>query len=464
VVPAQTSGLARITIRAPRRRLDLAVPDQVPLAEVLPEVLRRAGEIGPDAGLAGAPPGGWALRRVDGTGLAGATALASQGVRDGDVLYLVPRSVAWPEPDYDDVVEEIAVQAQRHGRSWDAGATRLFALMSAGLVLLAGLVTLLAAGPRWTVALLASLAVVIVLLVTGALLSRALGDGVAGATAGAFALPYAAAAGLLGLAGDAPLAALDAGHVLVGAAGLLLASVVGAVGVGHGLRVFTAGVTIGLGGILGALLSFATSGSGAASVVLVCAVGGISVAPLVAVRLGKLPIPVVSATLEMLAAEPRADRDDLRTAVIRGAEILAGVLSGIAVLAVGCATVLAASAGIAAPLLAVLAGLAMLLRARIFPAMAARLPLLTGGVLVSVLAGWSFLSGAGSTARLVAVTLAFGLVAGLLATAGTVHRRTGRSPYLGRLADIVDVVAVLALAPVACAVLDLYSWLRALAG
>ena len=173
---------------------------------------------------------------------------------------------------------------------------------------------------------------------------------------------------------------------------------------------------------------------------------------------------MVSATPDLLAAEPRADRDDLRTAVIRGAEILAGVLSGIAVLAVGCATVLAASAGIAAPLLAALAGLALLLRARIFPAMAARLPLLTGGALVSVLAGWSFLSGAGSTARLVAVTLAFGLVAGLMATAGTVHRRRGRSPYLGRLADIVDVVAVLALAPVACAVLDLYSWVRSLAG
>ncbi len=464
MVPAQTSGLARITIRAPRRRLDLAVPDQVPLAEVLPEVLRRAGEIGPDPGPAGAPPGGWALRRADGTGLAGATALAVQGVRDGDVLYLVPRSVAWPEPDYDDVVEEIAVQAQRHGRGWDSGATRLFALMSAGVVLLAGLLILLAAGPEWTVALLASLAVATVLLVTGALLSRALGDGVAGATAGAFALPYAAAAGLLGLARDAPLTALGAGQVLVGAAALLLASVVGAVGVGHGLRVFTAGVTVGLGGILGALVAFAASGAGAASVVLVCVVGGISVAPLVAVRLGKLPIPVVSATPEMIASEPRATPADLREAVIRGAEIQAGALSGIAVLAVGCAAVLAARPGIAAPLLASLAGLALLLRARIFPAVAARLPLLAGGVLVSVLAGWSILSGAGSTARLVAAALAFGLVAGLLATAGAARRRREPSPYLGRLADIVDVVAVLALAPVACAVLDLYAWVRALAG
>ena len=41
---APTSGLARLTIRAPRRSLDLAIPHQVPLAELLPEVLRRASE------------------------------------------------------------------------------------------------------------------------------------------------------------------------------------------------------------------------------------------------------------------------------------------------------------------------------------------------------------------------------------------------------------------------------------
>ena len=105
---AGTSGLARVTIRAPRRRLDLAVPDQVPLAEVLPELLRRAGEAGelrPPTGAAFPPPphgpmshpaGGWALRRGDGAALAGESPLAQQGVRDGDVLYLVPRAMLWP--------------------------------------------------------------------------------------------------------------------------------------------------------------------------------------------------------------------------------------------------------------------------------------------------------------------------------------------------------------------------------
>ena len=37
-------GLARITISAPHRRVDVALPEHVALAELLPEVLRHAGE------------------------------------------------------------------------------------------------------------------------------------------------------------------------------------------------------------------------------------------------------------------------------------------------------------------------------------------------------------------------------------------------------------------------------------
>ena len=37
-------GLARVTISAPQRRVDVALPEHVPLAELLPEVLRHAGE------------------------------------------------------------------------------------------------------------------------------------------------------------------------------------------------------------------------------------------------------------------------------------------------------------------------------------------------------------------------------------------------------------------------------------
>ncbi len=105
-------GLARVTISAPQRRVDVALPEHVPLAELLPEVLRHAGE-----GLAddGEKHGGWLLRRTDGVALATAQGLFPQGVRDGEVLHLVPARDDWPELEYDDVVEAIAEGARRRG-------------------------------------------------------------------------------------------------------------------------------------------------------------------------------------------------------------------------------------------------------------------------------------------------------------------------------------------------------------
>jgi type VII secretion integral membrane protein EccD len=455
-VPAPTSGLAHVTIRAPRRRLDLAVPHQVPLAELLPEVLRRAGEVVPDhPGAPALAAGGWILRRGDGASLTGDVALAPQGVRDGDVLYLVPRNLTWPEPAYDDIIEEIAAGARAHGRGWDASATRVFALVAAGLLLLTGL-GLLALGSLGPVTGLAAAAVAVVLLGAAALLSRAVGDGVAGAAAAGFALPYAAASGAL-------LVPAGPGQILVGSAALVFTAVLGSSAVGYGLRIFVAGATLGAFGLLDAVLGLFASPAGATSITVVVLVAGIGLAPVLAVRLGKLPLPVVTAAPELLAAERRPDRPAVFAAVARADEILTGTLLGIAAGALVGVAILAGTRGVAALLLAGLASVALLLRSRLFPNLAARLPLLVGGMVGLAVAAWSALAVAGPVARLVGVMLAGAAVVVLLTTAATAHRRRP-SPYLGRLADILDIVSVVALVPVACAVLNLYALVRGLAG
>ena len=91
---AVSVGLARVTISAPQRRVDVALPEHVPLAELLPEVLRHAGE-----GLAddGEQHGGWVLRRTDGVAAGHrARAWSPRAVRDGEVLQsgAGPRRVA----------------------------------------------------------------------------------------------------------------------------------------------------------------------------------------------------------------------------------------------------------------------------------------------------------------------------------------------------------------------------------
>ena len=139
-------GLARVTISAPQRRIDVALPEHVPLVELLPEVLRHAGE-----GLAddGERHGGWLLRRTDGVALTTAQGLFPQGVRDGEVLHLVPAREEWPELEYDDVVEAIAEGARRRGTVWTPASTRTATLLSGALLLAFGLVAVLSAGSAW---------------------------------------------------------------------------------------------------------------------------------------------------------------------------------------------------------------------------------------------------------------------------------------------------------------------------
>jgi len=51
-----------------------------------------------------------------------------------------------------------------------------------------------------------------------------------------------------------------------------------------------------------------------------------------------------------------------------------------------------------------------------------------------------------------------------LAVAGVRYRRRAPSPYLGRAADVVEVLCLISVIPIAAAVLDLYAAMRGLSG
>src|SRR6266511_1044313 len=290
-MPGPSTGLTRVTISSPQRRVDVALPDGVPLAELLPELLEHAGEAMADNG---ERHGGWALRRADGTALSPGAALTTQGVRDGAVLHLVPARAEWPELEYDDVVEAIAAGARRYGVGWSGRASRVTALAVAGVALAAGLWAVLRSGPEWTVPALAALGVAAVLLLAGVVSSRAYGDVVAGAALCAYAMPYGFVGGLVLLAGSAPLSQVKAWHLLDGAVALLVTALLGAVGAAYALRLFVAGATAAVLGVFAGLLGFFAEASGAAAVVLTLLVTGIAAVPLLAIRFGKLPMPVVT--------------------------------------------------------------------------------------------------------------------------------------------------------------------------
>ncbi|GIF65146.1 type VII secretion integral membrane protein EccD [Asanoa ishikariensis] len=447
------TGLALVTVNAPHRRVDIALPQDVPLADLLSEIVRHAGAALADDGEA---HGGWVLRRTDGTALESGASLAAQGVRDGELLHLVPAHQEWPELEFDDVVEAIADGARSHGTAWSGQHTVVAALAAAGVALGAALVVLLRAGPDSIAAMLTTLGVAASLTVAGILAARAYGHRPAGIALGAYSLPYAFAAGALLLAGgDAVgpvpgLTWIGAPELLLGSAALALHGVLGIIGVGAGRRIFSAAVLTGLLGAATAGIGFALTARGAAAILLAVLVCGVGLLPLLAIRTARLPIPPVTAT------DTDQEGERVRTAVTRAEEILGGLLIGHAVLASVAAVLLAATGGGWGRTLTAVCGVALLLRARVFRTVRQRVPLLAAGTVALAAAA---LAVAGRPDQLTTVLAgALGLaVAVLLTAAGVGYARRPAGPYLGRTADLLDTGLLVAVIPVACAVLGLFA-------
>jgi type VII secretion integral membrane protein EccD len=460
-IPVTTAtGLAKLTVNTPQRRIDVALPEQAPLGELLPDLLRHAG-----VGLAdeGQAHGGWALRRVDGTALSPGAGLAAQGVRDGDVLYLGPGQEPWPELEYDDVVDAIAAGARGYGRVWDGAATRIAFLAVAVVVLLLGAVVLLRAPQQAAVPGLVGLGAALLLTLGGIVASRAYADSAAGALLAAAALPYAFAGGLLVLTHGATGATARGGllavasgadrapRLLVGSVAVLVVAAVGAVGIGDRLRIFVAALAAGCAGVLGAGLGYRLAAGPAAAIVLAVLVIGAAAVPLLAMRLGNLPVPV------LIPGQPeRLDRARVHAAAVRADEILAGLLSGLAVAATAAAVPLTRWDA-SGRLLVAVAAAGFLVRARLFPAVRHRLPLLVAGVGTA----GALLARVPATVPVVIGALAVAL---LCLVVGLRYRDRPPGPYLGRVADLLDALCVISVIPAACAVLGLYGAVRGLAG
>jgi len=477
-IPSAALGLARVTVNTPHRRVDVALPEQIAIAELLPELLQHAGE---GFGDEGERHGGWVLRRADGTALSGEKSLHQQGVRDGQVLHLVPARAQWPELEYDDVVEAIAEGARRRGAGWSATSTRTATVAGAGVLLAGGVLAILLGGPEWTPGGILSLAAAVLLLFGGVVASRAYGDGRIGAVLGGFSLPYAFVGGALILGGSSLdgtvrlIPWLGQAQLLAGAVCVLLFSALAAAGIGGRLRVSMAGVTVGLLTAITSLLGFLDP-PGAAAILIAFLVCGIGLVPVLAIRFGKVPVPSVTlptgpsaqdyspgGVSALEAARRLPDRQRVFAAVSRSEELLSGMLIGYAALTVGATTVLVTTGGLAGRVLTAVAAVALLLRSRLFVSPRQRIPLLVAGLTgISVLLIGLVLGADDNARALIAVGSV--AVALIVVIAGQAWSNRPPSPYVGRMADLFEMLIVVSVIPATLWVLDVFDRIQAIAG
>ncbi|WP_341718050.1 type VII secretion integral membrane protein EccD [Micromonospora sp. FIMYZ51] len=456
------TGLARIAVIAPNRRLDLALPEHLPIVGLLPAVLRQADEDPSD----GTAHGGWMLRRGDGSPVDLTRTLAAQNVRDGETLHLVPRRTEWPELAYDDLMEAVADGARRRGVAWTPFATRLTGLIVAGVLLLLGLVVIVTSDqPGWLGGAI-SLGTAGLLLVSGVVLARAMADSLAGAVVAAAGLPYAFVGGVLVLGTGESVWTLGAPHVLLGSAVLLLSGLLGLLGVGDATRVFVTAVFVGFWGMVGGLIALGSMDAAQGSAIVVSAVALLLPAmPLLSVRLGKMPMPALPRTAEDLVRDdPQPRREVVYQATARADEVLTGMIFGAFLITIGCLLVLTATGTLAALLLAAVISLGYLLRARLVPTVRHRVPMLAAGLLGLGLLPLVGAADASTAARVLAVLPVALVGAGIAAAAGLAYSRRAPSPRLARLGDVCDILLQLAVVPLACGVLGLYAFMRAING
>lgn len=441
-------GLSRVTIVAPHRRMHLAIPSDVPLADMVPTLLRYTGDHLLDEG---ALQGGWILTRLGGVPLDGRRTATEQGIMDGDLLQFRPRAATPPPPQFDDLVDAVATATVNRPGRWQPADTRRFAVAVSAAALIGGAVAALFVGASHMVAGVVSLIVGLVLLVAAALASRAGGEGRAAALLGVVCLAYGGVGGLL-LGGDVPLSKIGPSNVLLAGAVLVVFAAVATVSIGAAKPVFVsasiAAAALALGAI--ASMTLGATAAGAAAVIGTVAFGTIPMMPMLAYRFAGMRVPSIPSGPD----DVRSDREtvngpDVLSRSDRAAEFLTGMLGTAAVTVGGAMIVVAFGGGLPGAILCTVLALCLLLRARPLLGRAQRLTVLIPGALGLGIAAATAFVAVPPLVRLTGVLGGLALVAVASLVYGFAVAGKRISPIWPRTLDILEVVLIVSVVPLA---------------
>ncbi|MER6197164.1 type VII secretion integral membrane protein EccD [Streptomyces sp. NPDC001586] len=496
---AATTGFCRVTVVAPDSRIDVALPEDIAVADVYPELLRLTGQTQP----VGAPTGFHLVRR-SGTVLDGARTLAAQQVLDGEVLSLRPFAESLPPAVFDDVSDAVASAVVRDRHRWSDDMLRGAGLAGAALLLvMLGFVLWYADPIRHDMhGLPGIIAGAVGVLLTGVagVRARVYRDRLSAVALGLGALPHLLIAGsgiIAPAVGDGP----GRLQFLLGCVCVLVASVALVALTPSGDAPFVAATFVAATGTVATFVAIATEASATytAAACAPVAIGLVAFLPGLSARFARLPIGYAAPqsatedyeTPDRYETEPYGDQassdqheqgapldaEAIAAQARRGHEMLLGLVGGCAAVAVGSAAVLGFSENTWGRLLALATGLAMLLRARLFRYTSQVVCTLAAGLaaIALLILGMALhpptdliealvveQDHSGLDLRTIWLTAAVAAGAALLAGIALVIPRKGLSPFWGRLLDLTEAAVLLSLVPLTLAVLDVYSRARAL--
>ncbi|MFE4453476.1 type VII secretion integral membrane protein EccD [Streptomyces sp. NPDC056796] len=460
------ASLCRLTVRAPSRTIDLAVPVDVPVADLLPTLLRYGVDGMEEEGL---DHGGWVLQRLGGPALDDEVTLEVLGLRDGEVLHLRPRAETMPEVRLDDLVEGIADITRERLHAWTPERTRQLLRALIVCVLVIGLGALAwpggPAAPRAATAGVAGL----LLLAGAATASRAVGDAATGAVLGLLATPALALAG--SLLPDGEITGPQAYHVLgarllaAGAAGAGAAVLaLAAVAVYAPLFLAAAAVCVAAA-VSGAMMSvFDVPVDKAACVIAVCLVVVGGFVPAISFKLAGMRMPPLPTNPQQLqeGIDPYDTRQVATRTELAGGWMIA-LYGAIGLVCAGCLIPLVRRPSLPEALIAVVLSLILLLHGRGMVNVWQRLALAVPGSLGAALV----LTGAGARLaagdRPVFVAVLLGLTAVLAVVTWTVPGRR-MLPYWGRAAELLQSALAISLLPLMLWAIGVFGDLRAISG
>ncbi|MEV0263960.1 type VII secretion integral membrane protein EccD [Streptomyces sp. NPDC050617] len=455
-----TASLCRLTIQAPERTVELAVPSDIALADLLPTIVDHAGS---DLYERGAEAGGWVLQRLGEAPLDDERTPNALGLHDGETLHLRARNESLPQIHFDDLIEGLSSGLRSRRDSWRPQWSRYLMIGLTLCALGAGLVLLALPGPAPLRSVCAA-GVAVLLLAGAGSASRAVGDAGAGGALGAAAVPYLVLAGALvpQHTGDG---AETGARLLAGCAAGAGCAVLAVAAVGACAPLFlgiaVAAVLGAIGG--GVILLGVPLDETAAPLALATVILG-AFLPALAFRLSGLRLPLLPTNAEQL--QEGIDPVPGEEVSVRG-QIADGYLTALCaatgVVAAGCITALATQRSWPPLTLAIVFSALLLVHSRAlggaWQRLSVVLPGAYGAVLLCVLLAVRL-----TPSERPLLLAGIVVLAALLAIAGWTFPGRRLVPYWGRAVDLLHTLLAVALVPLALLAAGLYHYLRALNG